>query len=87
MLTRLRIGHTNYTHKYLMASGAERQAPHCSTCHVDLTIQHILVQCPNIELKRSLSFLSGKSLMEILGEDAPVEQILKFLKEINIYEL
>ena len=42
ILTRLRIGHTYYTHRYLMASGAERQAPRCSTCRADFTVRHIL---------------------------------------------
>ena len=68
-----------------MASGAERQAPLCSSCHVALTVEHILVQCPVFERKRILNLLSGKSLVEILGENAPVEHIDKFLKEIDIF--
>ena len=32
VLTRLRIGHSYLTHKYLMASGEERRVPLCSTC-------------------------------------------------------
>ena len=68
VLTRLRIGHTNCTHRYLMASGAERQVPRCSTCHVELTVSHILVQCPNFENRRRVCLLANKTLADILGE-------------------
>ena len=85
ILTRLRIGYANYTHKYLMASGAERQVPLCSTCHVELTVKHILVRCPFYENQRRVNFLFNKSLQEILDESAPVEHIVKFLKDINIF--
>ena len=71
-----------------MASGAERQVPRCSTCHVDMTVEHILVHCPAFINKRRACFLANKSLGEILDESAPVEQIVKFLKDIDIfYEL
>ena len=43
ILTRLRIGHTYITHKYLMASGVERRVPRCSTCDVDITVRHIAI--------------------------------------------
>ena len=85
VLTRLRIGHTRYTHGYLMVSGVGRQVPRCSTCHVDLTVVHILVQCPNFENRHRVCLLANKTLADILGENAPVEQIVKFLKDINIF--
>ena len=71
-----------------MASGTERQAPRCSACQVNVTVEHILVSCPTFENKRRANFLSNLSLREILDENAPVEQIVKFLKDIGIfYEL
>ena len=85
VLARLRIGHTYLTHKYLMASGADRQVPVCSTCHVDLTVKHILVECNFYENRRRANSLSNLTLSEILDERAPVEQIMKFLKEINLF--
>ena len=85
VLTRLRIGHTYMTHKYLLTSGAERQVPRCSTCHVNLTVRHILVECPTIENERRANLLSNMAVHDILGESAPVEQIVKFLKETNIF--
>ena len=85
VLTRLRIGHSYLTHKYLMASGEERRVPLSSTCRVELTIMHVLVQCPFYELKRRDNILSNMTLLEILGENAPVERIVKFLKDVNIF--
>ena len=85
ILTRLRVGHTHYTHRYLMASGAERQAPRCTACQVDFTVKHVLVQCPSFENKRRANMLSNKTLEEILDENAPVEDIVKFLKDIELF--
>ena len=85
VITRLRIGHTYITHKFLMASGAERQAPQCSSCHVVLTVVHILVECPNFENARRNNLLNNRPLKEILGENGPLELVCKFLKEINMF--
>ena len=85
ILTRLRIGHTYITHKYLMAGGAERQVPRCSACHAELSVAHILVQCPCYSNQRRANLLANKPLVEILDENAPVEQIIKFLKDINLF--
>ena len=85
VLTRLRLGHTFLTHRYLLASGAERQAPQCSTCNVGITVQHLLVECPRyFNQKRKFDF-NNKSLVEILGEDSPIENVFKFLKEIKLF--
>ena len=68
-----------------MASGAERRVPQCSACHSELSVRHILVECPFYENHRRANLLDGKSLVEILGEGAPVEQIVSFLKDINLF--
>nr|CAH7769856.1 unnamed protein product [Callosobruchus chinensis] len=43
ILSRLRVGHTNLTHLYML-SGDE--APNCETCGDRLTVQHIILCCP-----------------------------------------
>ena len=68
-----------------MAGGEERQVPLCSSCRVELTIKHVLVQCPFYELQRRDNLISNLTLLEILGENAPVERIVKFLKDVNIF--
>ena len=88
VITRLRIGHTHMTHGYLMASGAERQVPLCPTCQIALTVKHILIECPAFLRQRRALDLEGKSLTDLLGEDAPLEDICILLKNINLfYEL
>ncbi|GBM81353.1 hypothetical protein AVEN_50813-1 [Araneus ventricosus] len=42
-LNRLRIGHSRLIHKHLLFG---ERCPACTTCQVDLTISHILVECP-----------------------------------------
>ena len=85
ILTRLRIGHTYFTHKYLMASGAERQAPLCTTCHEIFTVKHILIECPRYNNARRSNNLVGLPILEILGEESPYERIFKFLKDIGLF--
>ena len=68
-----------------MASGAERQVPRCSTCQVDLTVEHVMVQCPSLDNIRRANLLANKPLADLLCEHAPVEQIMKFLKDIGVF--
>ena len=85
VLTRLRIGHTFLTHRYLLTSGAERQVPQCSHCNVAITVRHIFIDCPRYLNNRRKFGLANKPLSDILGENAPIEEIFKFLKEINLF--
>ena len=85
VLTRLRIGHSYLTHKFLMTSGAERQAPLCSTCNVNITIKHLLKDCPSYRHQRFLCGLGSLSLTDMLGEEGHYERVFKFLKAINVF--
>ncbi|GFU90543.1 RNase H domain-containing protein [Trichonephila clavipes] len=42
-LTRLRIGHTRFTHRHLLFG---ERAPECPSCNVSYTVHHILIDCP-----------------------------------------
>ncbi|MPC99571.1 hypothetical protein E2C01_094994 [Portunus trituberculatus] len=49
LLTRLRIGHTYFTQRYLLTRDPQ---PYREDCLVPLTVRHVLVDCPNlIELR------------------------------------
>ena len=74
-LCRLRIGHTRFSHGFLM----ERTPPPiCQDCRSPLTVRHVLVECPRfLPLRRR--FLSEHwtddgvyHLPSVLGEDACV---------------
>ncbi|GBO18487.1 hypothetical protein AVEN_105336-1 [Araneus ventricosus] len=44
LLTRLRVGHTRYTHRHLLFG---EQTPMCSHCNCSMSVKHILSECPN----------------------------------------
>ncbi|GFY11795.1 RNase H domain-containing protein [Trichonephila clavipes] len=41
-LTRLRIGHTRFTHRHLLLG---ENAPECPSCKVPYSVYHILIDC------------------------------------------
>ena len=82
ILTRLRIGHTRVTHSFLLEGSSP---PECEHCHVQLTVEHILVDCPVLHNERLLYHLDGKTLDMILAEDCNIEDIMNFLKETQFY--
>ena len=88
ILTRLRIGHTRLTHGHLMEG---RLATYCGSCTVPLTVQHLLIECPDYVQERNMCFPGGGgnlNLAGILGEPPsrvyPINKIFKFLNIINI---
>ena len=85
VLTRLRIGHSFLTHRYLMTSGEERRVPQCPTCRSDISIKHILIDCVTYNTARVANGLDGRSIQEVLGDDADVASIMKFLYDISLY--
>ena len=88
-LCRLRIGHTRLTHGFLMS---REPPPFCEDCLVQLSVKHLLVECPSISEKRERYFTSCKDsdgrflLSKILGEDCNVYNLFKFVKEIEILD-
>ncbi|MPC91176.1 hypothetical protein E2C01_086195 [Portunus trituberculatus] len=44
-LTRLCIGHTYLTQRYLLTRDPQ---PYCEECLLPLTVRHVLVECPSL---------------------------------------
>ena len=63
VLTRLRIGHVLITHKHLMERD---QAPICEDCWTPLTVEHILIECPNYRLQRRTYFPQLQQIFHIM---------------------
>ena len=82
VLSRLRIGHTKLTHKFILEGGS---APVCDRCDVALSVEHILVHCLRYNEQRRRFHLDGKSIAEILDEGADIPALVGFLKFINIF--
>ncbi|GBL91052.1 hypothetical protein AVEN_184434-1 [Araneus ventricosus] len=67
-LTRLRIGHTRFTHKYLIFG---ERAPVCPTCHQNFTVHHILIECPSFKSHRVDHFHSSPVVLQDLVTSFP----------------
>ena len=87
VLSRLHIGHTRLTHRFLMEKLPQ---PHCEDCIVPLTVRHLLVECPSYCDERH-KFLGdcrdrdgSLSLSTILGSNFS-ENIFKYLKTLKIF--
>ena len=86
VLHRVRIGHTRFTHSYVMEGGDINHPPLCYYCHnYNLTVKHLLIQCTHFNTLRS-RYLRGTRDMKDLFERFPHKQIIKFLKESHLYE-
>ena len=78
VLTRLRIGHSALTHRYILS---QDDKPFCVSCNTDLTIKHILVNCTefNDTRKKHFKCTNMKNIFDIIDP----KKILSFLKEIK----
>ncbi|GFU46916.1 probable RNA-directed DNA polymerase from transposon X-element [Trichonephila clavipes] len=78
-LTRLRIGHTRFTHRHLFGE----RAPECPSCHVSYTVHHILIDCPVFNHHRITFFhKSVLTLSDLVGE-SPHQNLFAFMKKIG----
>ncbi|GFW91516.1 RNase H domain-containing protein [Trichonephila clavipes] len=53
-LTRLRIGHTRFTHRHLLLG---ENVPECPACKVPYSVYHILIDCPVLNHHRTTFFI------------------------------
>ena len=80
-LCRLRIGHTNLTHGFLMDQSHQ---PYCQDCLVPLTIYHLLVECPTYLEDRRV-FGTNPTIKTILTTHANSNgPLFQFLTLINV---
>jgi hypothetical protein len=78
-LARVRIGHSFLTYSFLIRKDSP---PICNQYQEDLTIQHIILDCPDLQnIRNTLSI--PNNLEEALHKDNTIK-ILNFLTQINI---
>lgn len=78
-LTRARIGHSFLTHAFLISKDPP---PKCNKCQENLTIKHIIQDCPHLKsIRNNLSI--PNNLEEALNEENSIK-IIHFLTKINI---
>ena len=78
--TRCQIGHSRVTHDYLPKN---EPRPICIPCDCAFTIKHILIDCIDFaDIRRKYYNVTN---MFDLFKTTPTDNILNFLKEINLY--
>ena len=89
ILTRLRIGHCNFSHVHLM-----KKEPQPRCCGVPLTVKHVLVSCVQHRRQRETMYPGANALTpdellrRMLSDDENkfnVESLMNFLKNINMF--
>lgn len=82
--TRLRLGHTKFTHKHLLLKEEE---PECDVCHSIVSVEHILSECSKYEVER-LQFLGNQQIRvsDVLKRgNSQKTNMLNFLKSIGLF--
>ena len=80
ILSRLRIGHTRLTHSYLLK---REEQPYCIGCDTPFTVIHSLLDFADFDRERRSLFQVNN--LKDLFKDVSVENILSFLKNVNLF--
>jgi hypothetical protein len=80
VLARCRIGHTRYTHSFLLQG---EQPPECIPCAETLSVKHILIDCVDFVpmRQRHYTVTSMKDLFDRINPSS----IFEFLLNYNFY--
>ena len=80
VFTRLKIGHTSLTHKFLLL---REEKPFCVSCDCDYTVKHILLDCVELSYirKKYYKYNTIKTLFDCVD----TRRILDFLREAGLY--
>ena len=80
VITRMRIGHTRFTHSYILN---REEQPFCIACNQHITVKHILTDCIDFLQDRN-KYLQVRDLRQLF-QDVIVDNILSFLKDTNLF--
>ena len=80
VLARLRIRHTRVTNSCLLK---REERPHCVGCDTPFTVRHFLLDCADFGRERRSLFQVNN--LKDLFKDVSVENILSFLKNVNLF--
>ena len=80
VLSRLRIGHTYFSHSYILR---QEDPPECTACQEIYSVRHVLIDCTDLGLIRP-RFYSVPD-MKTLFDTISVDRIISFVKEINLF--
>jgi len=78
----LRIGHTRFSHSYLLN---REDQPRCTYCDCALTVVHMLLECPHSSLQYCKTEILFHHNSKDLFETVNTHSILDFIKDIGFY--
>ena len=81
VLSRLRIGHTYFTHSYILR---QEDPPECTACQEIYSVRHVLIDCIDLGLIRPRFYTVPD--MKTLFDTISVDRILSFVKEVNLFD-
>ena len=81
VLSRLRIGHTYFTHSYILR---QEDPPECIACQEIYSVRHVLIDCIDLGLIRPRFYTVPD--MKTLFDTISVDRILSFVKEVNLFD-
>ena len=81
VLSRLRIGHTYFSHSYILRQEDPRE---CTACQEIYSVRHVLIDCIDLGLIRPRFYTVPD--MKSLFDTVSVDRILSFIKEVNLFD-
>ena len=89
ILARIRIGHTKYTHIYLLNNIPQ---PFCEDCLIHMSIEHILTESPEYSVQRRRNFGDDGKIQSVIrhilrDDDLAVTAVFSFLTETRLLHL
>ena len=84
VLARLRLGHTNITHVYLLQGQTE--PPEYDRCRVTITVKHVFLECRKYVTIRN-EYFCNLTLSDMLVEsnDFSIDKLVLYLKDANLF--
>ena len=79
-MSRLRLGHTRFTHSFLLK---REDPPWCIPCHSSINVEHILIHCVDLALIRQKYYTVVT--MKELFDTVDFKYIIAFLKESHLF--
>ena len=91
VLSRMRLGHTLFTHGYILDQAAD--APVCDLCRCPVTIKHIILECVHYnEARQRLSDTCrlcnvDMNVQTVLGNDESlvIDELMIYIRECNLF--
>ena len=81
VIRRLRLGHTRFSHSYLLRGEPK---PFCHTCNRSLSVRHVLIEC-SLYARERIGLFNAASRRELFTNTTS-DVILQFMHRIRLYD-